>query len=161
MESVQTYFLTLVNTAEKDDSGRYILEWHYYIYDDDFHALQRQVGGPFEHFDIFPPRSDAWQNIHGYLHIDSWVNDEGKLRNLPPTIPILDTDGAVLDAIVGDICFIKSNELGESYGLNLSDMLEVMRAFHFTFELPFDLHIDDYTGFTGDYAGGDDRPNKY
>ncbi len=162
MESVQTYFLTLVNTGKKDDSGRYILEWHKYLYDDDFHALQKQVGGYFEHFDIFPPRSDAWLDIHGHLHIDSWVNDEGKVRNLPPTIPLLDTDGAVLDFIAGNICFIKSDEIGESYGLKLSDMGAVMRAFHFFFELPFDLHIDDFTGLTGcPDDSDDDRPKQY
>lgn len=143
-----TYFLTLENTGKTDPYGRFILEWHYYPYDNDYKALQEQVGGFFDHFDIFAPNTEEWHNIHGLHHIDSWINDEGKLLNLPLTIP-LTADGRIFDFICGNICFLRSDEMGESYGLKLSEMLEVMRAFHFAYELPFRLTVNDCTGFTG------------
>lgn len=147
-----TYFLTLENHTKKGAKRIERLEWHYYPYDDDFRALQKQVGGTFQHFDIFPPFTMQWEDVHKYSHIDSWINDEGKLIGLMPTIPVLNENDEMIDFVVGNICFLRSDEYGNSYGLNLSEMLTVMRAFHFYYQTKFRLPVYDYTGFTGNYG---------
>lgn len=148
-----TFFLTLENHTKTGSKRIERLEWHMYPYDNDFKALQKQVGGVFQHFDIFPPYTIYWEDVHKLSHISSWVNDEGKLLGLMPTIPILDEEDNMVDFVVGNICFLRTDEHGDSFGLNLSEIITVMRAFHFCYGCKFRLPIYDFTGLTGNYGG--------
>lgn len=143
MEMKDTYFLTLQNTGEKylfkGRYERYRLQWHLTPYETDFKALQRQVGGNFDHWDVFTPKSREWAQIHAQMHIDSWINDDGKLLNLPPTIPLIDPHGEMYDIIVGNICFLRSDEMGESYGLTLSECRSIIDSFESAFSIPFGI----------------------
>lgn len=132
MEMNETYFLTLQNTGVN-------LQWHLTPYETDFKALQRQVGGNFDHWDIFTPKSREWALIHAQMHIDSWINDDGKILNLSATIPLIDQHGEMYDIIVGNICFLRSDELGESYGLTLPECRCVIDSFMSAFGYPFGL----------------------
>lgn len=144
MNHGETYFLTLINTGDEflewGYRKRYLLEWHLTPYDSDFKALQKQVGGCFEHWDIFPVNSPYWSLIHGTMHIDSWINDEGKLIGLPPTVPLIDQNGEVYDVVVGNICFLRSDDQGESYGLTLDECREVIKTFDGFFGFEYDLN---------------------
>ena len=127
----KTYFLTL--THENDG----YMMWRIRPYDDDFKELQKEVGGTFAHFNIFPPYNSSSQLIHGIMRIDSWINDEGKLIGLPPTIPLADESGEIVDLIVGNICFLKSDDMGNSYGLDMDDINQVIKSFK-------EVYVDRY-----------------
>ena len=87
-------------------------------FDSDIHALQNQVGGLFEHFILS-------ENLNQY-HIDSWINDEGKLDNLEPLAILCDVnDGSIIDYIAGPICFTKYDDDGTTYGLTKDDIKRI------------------------------------
>ena len=70
--------------------------------------LQSLVGGLIEHYIIDEELND--------LHIDMWIDDEGKLKNLKPTIALMN-DGQLVDVIFGNCVFSKYNDEGETLGL--------------------------------------------
>ena len=53
--------------------------------------------------------------------IDMWCNEEGKMNGLPPTI-VLTCNGNVYDLVVGNVCFTKHNDEGETLGLADEDI---------------------------------------
>lgn len=137
------YFLTIVNRGTKTASNKPFLQWRLTPYDDDFHALQREVDGCFELCQIFEPWSDKWVQLYQNLRINTWVNDEGKLDGLPMTWPLI-SQNQIVDVLVGNICFTLAGDGGESYGLPIGLANEVMtivsefarRKFGLTIEEP-------------------------
>ncbi len=53
--------------------------------------------------------------------IDIWVNDDGKLLNMAPTVLIASKDGPV-DILVGNVIFARSSQQGETLPLNNDDI---------------------------------------
>lgn len=70
--------------------------------------LQSLVGGMLEHFNIDAELYD--------LHIDMWIDEQGKLKGLKPTIALMN-DGQLVDVIVGNCVFSKFNAEGDTLGL--------------------------------------------
>lgn len=76
--------------------------------------LQDLVGGYIEHF-IIDPDLDR-------LHIDMWINEEGKfIEGLDPSIALCH-EGRLYDVIMGNCVFSKYNDQGETLGLTLDEM---------------------------------------
>ena len=76
--------------------------------------LQSLVDGYIDHYSI-SSKLDS-------LHIDMWINDEGKFRDdFSPTFALL-RDGQLCDVIVGPCVFSKFNDEGETLGLSPDDV---------------------------------------
>lgn len=104
----KTYFLTLVN----DGYGQ--LTWSKKDYCEDLESLQKEVGGLIQCAEWFFPNLQE-------RNIDTWVNEEGKLEGLPITT-ILKNDGNLLEVLVGNLCFIRHDDEGNSFGLTEEDV---------------------------------------
>lgn len=79
---------------------------------DTLEYLQSLVGGSIEHFVIDEELDNQ--------HIDMWINEEGKLINLPPSIA-LEYDGKLVDIIMGTCVFTKYDDEGNTLGLTLQE----------------------------------------
>lgn len=79
---------------------------------DTLEYLQQLVGGTIEHF-VIDEELDK-------KHIDMWINEEGKMLNLHPSIA-LEYDGQLVDIIVGDCVFTKYDNEGNTLGLTLEE----------------------------------------
>ena len=64
--------------------------------DDDLESMQALVGGLIEPYDPFYSENDP-----RYENVILVCNEEGKLRQLPPSRTIVDEDGCVMDVIAG------------------------------------------------------------
>lgn len=64
--------------------------------DDDLESMQALVGGLIEPYDPFYSENDP-----RYENVILVCNEEGKLRQLPPSRAIVDEDGCVMDVIAG------------------------------------------------------------
>ena len=79
-------------------------------------------------------------NVDGYIErvcfleefnkrgIDVWINEEGKLENLAPSIVIADKNGKILDYLAGDIVFSRVNEETETVPLTNEDICWIKRV---------------------------------
>lgn len=89
---------------------------------DDLHYLQELVGGYLEHFTI--------DEDLDRLHIDMWIDEEGKLKSdKVPTIA-LTHEGHLYDVIMGNCVFSKYDDTGETLGLSLDEMNLVIGWLH-------------------------------
>lgn len=82
-------------------------------FNEELHYLQSLVGGLIEHYIIDEELNE--------LHIDMWIDDEGKMKGLPPTIALLH-EGELVDVIVGNCVFSKYNSEGETLGLDAHEV---------------------------------------
>ena len=83
-------------------------------FNDELKYLQNLVDGYLEHYVI----DDDLDRIH----IDMWINEEGKFReDFKPTIA-LTHEGKLYDVIMGPCVFSKYNDEGETLGLSLDEM---------------------------------------
>ena len=64
--------------------------------EDDLESMQELVGGLIEPYDPFYSETDP-----RYENVILVCNEEGKLRQLPPSRAIVDEDGHVMDVIAG------------------------------------------------------------
>lgn len=61
--------------------------------------------------------------LHVGGNIDMWLNDSGKIDNLPINIVLGSEDYEILDSIHGDIFFARSTPDGGTVGLTDSDIV--------------------------------------
>lgn len=88
-------------------------------FDPELKYLQNLVGGYIEHFIISQDLNE--------LHIDMWIDDEGKLKQgLKPTFALL-VNGEFHDYISGNCVFSKYTDEGETVGLSQDEVLIVIR----------------------------------
>ena len=78
-------------------------------------------------------------NVDGYIErvcfleefnkrgIDVWINEEGKLENLAPSIVIANKNGNILEYLAGDIVFSRVNEKTETVPLTNEDIYWIKR----------------------------------
>jgi hypothetical protein len=73
--------------------------------------------------------------VGGYLElvrvtdeIDMWINEEGKLLELPPNF-VLDYKGRTVDIIAGDAFFASNNEEGDTVSLTNELVEEIKDRF--------------------------------
>ena len=64
--------------------------------DDDLESMQELVGGLIEPYDPFYSETDP-----RFENVILVCNEEGKLRQMPPSRAIVDEDGQVMDVIAG------------------------------------------------------------
>ena len=83
-------------------------------FNEELHYLQDLVGGYLEHFIISDHLND--------LHIDMWIDEEGKLKTLEPTWALLDQEDQLVDVIYGNCVFSKYNDEGETLGLSMDEV---------------------------------------
>lgn len=81
-------------------------------YDSTYEMLSQNVEGSIEH--AYSGEKFAKKGI------DLWINDEGKINNLQPTMAIK-CDGQLYDILCGNIVFSRFNELGETIPLKEND----------------------------------------
>lgn len=113
----ETYFLVYKGV----DREKLALECEIKPFNDELAYLQNLVGGYLEHYTISKQLDD--------LHIDMWIDEEGKLKDgLKPTWALADLDGKLIDIILGNCVFSKYNDQGETLGLCESD-LDIVRHF--------------------------------
>ena len=74
-------------------------------YESTYEMLKDGVGGWIEHILI---------GALGERGIDIWINEEGKLINLPETVAITDEDGKILDVLCGNLVFTRTDDEGET-----------------------------------------------
>lgn len=80
-------------------------------FSEDVETLQGLVGGYIEHV-MIPDLADRG--------IDLWVNDEGKLIGLTPTIGLIHDD-ELIDVLNGTVVFTRFGTEGETFGLTDED----------------------------------------
>lgn len=61
--------------------------------------------------------------------IDMWINDDGKLLSLSPNILISQKNAQVIDVIVGDVVFARSDEEGNTIALSEEDIIFIKNHF--------------------------------
>ena len=61
--------------------------------------------------------------IHVGGKVDLWINDMGKLLDLPLNFVLTDEDGNLLDTIQGDVFFASSDDCGELVGLSDAEIV--------------------------------------
>ncbi len=109
------HFLTLVNEG-KTIEGTITLSWRKTPYNDDYRALQEEVGGTFAKVHV----CDELET----LQISVWVDDDGLLKELSPTLPYPDVYGGI-SYLVGNVCFLKDGADGNQYGLDDEEIMIV------------------------------------
>lgn len=127
----KTYFLKV-----KEVLFGGVIEMQMSEFSEELGALQEQVGGTIEHFIIDEKLNNRY--------IDMWIDDEGKLKNLMPTV-LLMRNGEMLDYIAGPCVFTKYDDEGYTWGLHEEDM-EAVRQF--LYQLP----VAQYTTIDGRYG---------
>lgn len=72
---------------------------------------------------------DMQSMVGGYIEclhvgngVDMWLNDEGKLYNLPVNLVLGTSDKQVLDTIHGDIFFASADDEGATVGLTVEQI---------------------------------------
>jgi len=87
--------------------------------------MQEVVGGYIEAITI---REDSIGR-----RITVWINEEGKLINLPPNFAIIDEEsGRLLDVVMGDVLITSCDVEGEIVSLTDEELEFVRRSFNFT-----------------------------
>ena len=86
---------------------------------DSLEFLQKSVGGYIERI---PLRSLDNKKI------DMWCNENGKLIGLPLTL-MLFYQGKILDGIVGNVVFTKTNDDGDTISLTEKDIKYIKKLF--------------------------------
>lgn len=75
--------------------------------------MQSMVGGLIE-------------RLHVGGKVDMWLNERGKLENLPINILLSDNNGKLLDSIHGDIFFAGFTDDGDTVGLTNGEVTWIM-----------------------------------
>ena len=102
-----TYFVVL---RRLDDAN---LKIDVVPFDDELSYLQNLVGGLIDHCSWFKELNDHF--------IDIWIDDEGKIKELEPTL-IITKDHNVIEYLAGNLVFSKYSADGETYGLTLDEI---------------------------------------
>ncbi len=95
----------------------------------------KKVGMPHELKVIESLKLDDMQNmVGGYIEclhvgngVDMWLNDSGKIFNLPINMVLGSEDREILDTIQGDVFFAGSDGYGETIGLSEEQVSWVKR----------------------------------
>ena len=96
--------------------------------EDDLESMQELVGGLIEPYDPFYSETDP-----RYENVILVCNEEGKLRQLPPSRAIVDEDGHVMDVIAGPFFLCYAPIESERF-LSMTPDLE--KEFRKKYELP-------------------------
>lgn len=84
----------------------------------DYKDIQACVGGLMEFFELV---------VEGHSY-DIIFNEEGKLRQMPPTLA-LSNNQRVFDYIAGDLIILKADEEGDTVGLDDEDVKRITNYF--------------------------------
>lgn len=94
--------------------GKYDLSVNEYDYPanskDELDFLRKAVGGSIEHLHIAEKLDE--------VHIDCYINESGKLKNLKPSFIFLDINDKLIDVIAGPVIFCTYDNQGNNYGMN-------------------------------------------
>ena len=71
--------------------------------------LHNAIGGYFEHINF---NENFIKN-----HIDIWVDEEGKLKDLKPSIALINQGNQIVDVLAGDVIFTSTDGLGNTLSL--------------------------------------------
>lgn len=91
--------------------------------------LQEGVNGTIEHLNPNLLVPDLFNDFN----IDWWCNDEGKLERFYPNIPIY-YNHELVDIIVGNVLVTWSDNEGETWGLNKTQLVHVLNRLKWLFE---------------------------
>ena len=91
------------------------------MYENTYELLKNNVNGCIE--------CVSWINIFSERNIDIWINEEGKILNLLPSIIILDDKNNISDILNGNIVFAKSDSKGNTLPLNIEDIIFIIDIF--------------------------------
>lgn len=69
--------------------------------------------------------------------IDTWVNEEGKIEGLKPSVVVINGDKQVVEILHGNLVFTKNDAAGNSFGLTDLDIKIIMEEF--TGKVDFDM----------------------
>lgn len=81
-------------------------------FSDELTALQSCVNGHIEHI--------TFEGLTEH-YIDAWINEEGKLIGMKPSI-VYTHEGILVDIVVGPLVFTRFDDYGETYGLTDIDL---------------------------------------
>lgn len=114
----ETYFLTIKSMPMLDRKTKELRAYTLFPtiepFKEDLQSLQKQVGGYIEHFDIS-------KELYTH-HIDMWIDEEGKFKDKKPTFILCDSDGEMVDIIVGNCVFTRFTSSGNTLGLRQKDI---------------------------------------
>lgn len=74
-----------------------------------YEVLSREVGGYIEHV--------TYDEDFANRRIDMWIDEEGKLKGLNPTVAVVDENSVMMDILVGNVVFTTCDLEGDSFGL--------------------------------------------
>ena len=103
--------------------------------EDDLESMQELVGGLIEPYDPFYSETDP-----RYENVILVCNEEGKLRQLPPSRAIVDEDGHVMDVIAGPFFLCYAPIESERF---LSMPPDLEKEFRKKYELPERIYRTD------------------
>ncbi|MFQ7193813.1 DUF3846 domain-containing protein [Thomasclavelia spiroformis] len=89
------------------------------MYKDTYELLRNNVNGCIE--------CVSWIKILYERNIDIWINEEGKLLDLPPSIIIVDDKSNIIGTLNGNIVFAKNDNKGATIPLNDEDILFIKK----------------------------------
>lgn len=85
-------------------------------------SLQREVGGLIEAFDFIPELVNK--------DISLYLNEEGKLLGLKPSVAVADNVGRLVEILCGNIVFVSFDmETGKSESLTSSQIAVIKKVF--------------------------------
>ena len=89
------------------------------MYKDTYELLRNNVNGCIE--------CVSWIKILYERNIDIWINEEGKLLDLLPSIIIVDDKSNIIGTLNGNIVFAKNDNKGATIPLNDEDILFIKK----------------------------------
>lgn len=101
--------------------------FHVKNYTDSYEFIRTEVDGWIEHINL---------PVFDERHIDVWLNEEGKILGLEPTIALFNKKDLV-DVVVGTIVFTRYNDDGETLPLSTEDIAYIIHTFDNTKDIEF------------------------
>jgi hypothetical protein len=92
------------------------------VTDDSYKMLSDAVGGYIEALTLGV--------VEGERRVTVWLNEEGKLNNLPPNFALVEGEN-IYDIVMGDIIITSTDDEGETVGLTDKEIEFVRERFNF------------------------------
>lgn len=100
--------------------------------------LHNAIGGNFEHINF---NENFIKN-----RIDIWVDEEGKLKDLKPSIALINQGKQIVDVLAGDVIFTSTDELGNTLSLHDNQIKIIKEEIKYTCMLAIQNNNDSDPG---------------
>lgn len=103
-----------------------------------YEELHNAIGGYFEHINF----NENFINNR----IDIWVDEEGKLKDLKPSIALINQGNQIVDVLAGDVIFTSTDGLGNTLSLHDNQIKIIKEEIKYTCMLAIQSNNDSDPG---------------